>query len=64
MRKFIISDIHGFGNLYYSVMNYLDNLSFANSLLNNDLIGFVSGRSGATGLNRKYSHTIEKSKVH
>jgi|KBSSwiStaDraftv2_1062776.scaffolds.fasta_scaffold05391_4 hypothetical protein len=31
---------------------------FANSLLNNDLIGFVSGRSGATGLNRKYIHTL------
>jgi hypothetical protein len=27
MRKFIISDIHGFGKLYYSIMNYLDKLS-------------------------------------
>lgn len=27
MRKFIVSDIHGFGNLYYAIMNYLDNLS-------------------------------------
>lgn len=27
MRKFIISDIHGLGNIYYSVMNYLDNIS-------------------------------------
>lgn len=25
MRKFIISDIHGLGNVYYSIMNYLDN---------------------------------------
>ncbi len=27
MRKFIISDIHGFGNVYYSMMNYVDNIS-------------------------------------
>ena len=27
MRKFVFSDIHGFGNVYYSMMNYLDNLS-------------------------------------
>ena len=27
MRKFIISDIHGLGNIYYAVMNYLDNIS-------------------------------------
>ncbi len=27
MRKFIISDIHGLGNVYYAVMSYLDNLS-------------------------------------
>lgn len=26
MRKFIISDIHGLGNVYYSIMNYLDNI--------------------------------------
>lgn len=41
MRKFIISDIHGFGNLYYSVMNYLDNLSKEEDIqlyINGDLI--------------------------
>ena len=27
MRKFIISDIHGNGDLYYSVMSYLENIS-------------------------------------
>ncbi len=27
MRKFIMSDIHGFGNVYYSMMNYVDNIS-------------------------------------
>ena len=27
MRKFIMSDIHGFGNVYYSMMNYIDNIS-------------------------------------
>ena len=27
MRKFIISDIHGLGNIYNSVMGYLDNIS-------------------------------------
>ena len=27
MRKFIISDIHGYGNVYYSMMKYLDNIS-------------------------------------
>ena len=27
MRKFIISDIHGYGNAYYSMMSYLDNIS-------------------------------------
>ncbi len=27
MRRFIISDIHGLGNIYYAVMNYLDNVS-------------------------------------
>ena len=27
MRKFIISDIHGLGNIYNSIMNYLDNIS-------------------------------------
>lgn len=27
MKKFIISDIHGNGNLYYAMMYYLDNIS-------------------------------------
>lgn len=27
MRNFIISDIHGNGNLYYAIMNYLENIS-------------------------------------
>lgn len=41
MRKFIISDIHGFGNLYYSVMSYLDNISKEEDIelyINGDLI--------------------------
>ena len=41
MRKFIISDIHGFGNVYYSIMNYLDNLSKEEDIelyINGDLI--------------------------
>ena len=27
MRKFLVSDIHGDGNIYYSIMSYLDNIS-------------------------------------
>ena len=27
MRKFLVSDIHGDGNIYYSIMSYLDNVS-------------------------------------
>lgn len=41
MRKFIISDIHGFGNLYYSVMGYLDRISETEEIelyINGDLI--------------------------
>ena len=41
MRKFVISDIHGFGNVYYSMMNYLDNLSCEEDIelyINGDLI--------------------------
>ena len=41
MRKFVISDIHGFGNVYYSVMSYLDNLSKQEEIelfINGDLI--------------------------
>lgn len=41
MRKFIISDIHGNGNIYYSIMNYLDNLNQKEDIIlyiNGDLI--------------------------
>lgn len=41
MRKFIISDIHGLGNFYYSVMNYLDNINKEEDVIlyiNGDLI--------------------------
>ncbi len=41
MRKFIVSDIHGFGNLYYTIMNYLDKLSEIEEVelyINGDLI--------------------------
>ena len=41
MRKFIISDIHGFGNVYYSIMSYLDNISCNEEIelyINGDLI--------------------------
>lgn len=47
MRKFIISDIHGFGNVYYSIIKYLDKLSENEEIelyINGDLIdrGFES----------------------
>ena len=41
MRKFIMSDIHGFGNVYYSIMSYLDNISKNEEIelyINGDLI--------------------------
>ena len=41
MRKFIISDIHGNGNLYYSVISYLENISKEEDItlyINGDLI--------------------------
>ncbi len=41
MRKFIISDIHGFGNVYYAMMKYLDNISQNEEIelyINGDLI--------------------------
>lgn len=41
MRKFIISDIHGNGNIYYSIMTYLDNISKKEKIvlyINGDLI--------------------------
>ena len=38
MRKFIISDIHGFGNVYYSMMSYLENLS-----QNEDIMLYING---------------------
>lgn len=48
MRKYIISDIHGNGNFYYSIMYYLDNISIKEDLtlyINGDLIdrGIESG---------------------
>ena len=47
MRKFIFSDIHGFGNVYYSMMSYLDNINKEEEItlyINGDLIdrGFES----------------------
>ena len=41
MRKFIISDIHGLGNVYYSIMGYLDNINKLEPIelyINGDLI--------------------------
>ena len=41
MRKFIISDVHGNGNLYYTIMNYLENISKLDEVtlyINGDLI--------------------------
>lgn len=41
MRKFIVSDIHGNGNVYYSIMGYLDNISKNEEIelyINGDLI--------------------------
>ena len=43
MRKFIISDIHGNGNVYKSIMNYLDNISKTDKItlyINGDLIDY------------------------
>ena len=43
MRKFIISDIHGFGNVYYSMMNYLDNINSEEDIelyINGNLIDY------------------------
>ena len=41
MRKFIISDLHGNGNVYHSIMSYLDNISKEEEItlyINGDLI--------------------------
>ena len=41
MRKFIISDIHGLGNIYLSIMNYLNNINKDEEIelyINGDLI--------------------------
>lgn len=45
VRKFIISDINGFPNLYYSVMNYLDSISQTDDVelyINGNLVGMDS----------------------
>ena len=57
MRKFIISDIHGNGNLYYSVMSYLENISIDEPItlyINGDLIdrGLESGEILLDVINR------------
>ena len=57
MRKFIISDIHGNGNLYYSVISYLENISSKEDVtlyINGDLIdrGFESGEILLDVINR------------
>ena len=49
MRKFIVSDLHGDGNIYNSIMSYLDNINKEEDLtlyINGDLIdrGWDSGR--------------------
>ena len=38
IRKFIFSDIHGVGNVYYSIMGYLDNIS-----KEEDIILYING---------------------
>ena len=41
MRKFIISDLHGNGNVYHAIMSYLDNISKEEEItlyINGDLI--------------------------
>lgn len=48
MRKFVISDIHGNGNLYYSIISYIENVSHDDEVIlfiNGDLIdrGIESG---------------------
>ena len=48
MRKYVVSDIHGNGNLYYAMMYYLDNISKKEDIIlyiNGDLIdrGIESG---------------------
>lgn len=43
MRKFVVSDIHGFGNVYYAMMGYLDNLSKEEEIelyINGDLFDY------------------------
>ncbi len=48
MRKFIVSDLHGDGNVYNSIMSYLDNINKEEDVtlyINGDLIdrGYASG---------------------
>jgi hypothetical protein len=34
MRQFIVSDLHGCGEVYDSIMGYLDNLSLIDEVIN------------------------------
>lgn len=48
IRTFVVSDIHGFANLYYPIMQYLDNISKEKRVelyINGDLIGYQSVHS-------------------
>ena len=38
MRKFIVSDIHGIGNIYYSIIGYLDSISKTE-----DIVLYING---------------------
>ncbi|MBR3049593.1 MAG: metallophosphoesterase, partial [Bacilli bacterium] len=40
MRNFIVSDLHGNGNIYYSIINYLENL---NSEIDEDITLYING---------------------
>ena len=47
MRKFIMSDINGFKNVYYSMMTYLDNISQTDTVelyINGNLVGIDDDR--------------------
>ncbi|MBQ2639402.1 MAG: metallophosphoesterase [Bacilli bacterium] len=40
MKNFIVSDLHGNGNIYYSIINYLENL---NSDIDEDITLYING---------------------